>query len=66
MEDLDDDLSPGSGERPRAAWMNVISAELRLIPAECLSTVRQLEPNADRVRKLTRAAGKIQASIRLA
>ena len=65
MEDLDDDLSPRSGERPRAAWMDAISAELRLILAECLSTIRQLEPNSDRVRKLTRAAGKIQASITL-
>ena len=66
MEDLDDDLSPGSGERRRAAWMDAISAELRLILAECLSTIRQLEPNTDRVRKLIRAPGKIPASIRLA
>ena len=64
VEDLDDDLSPRSGERPRAAWMDAISAELRPILAECLSTIRQLEPNTDRVR--TPAAGKIHSSIRLA
>ena len=46
--------------------MDAISAELRLILAECLSTIRQLEPNTDRVRKLIRAPGKIPASIRLA
>lgn len=64
MEGLDDNLSPGSGERPRAVRMDAILAELRLILAECLSTIRQLEPNTDRVR--TRAAGKIHSSIRLA
>jgi hypothetical protein len=44
--------------------MDAILAELRLILAECLSAIPQLEPNTGPVR--TRAAGKIHASIRLA
>lgn len=67
VEDLDDDnLSPALGERLRALRMDVLLAALQLILAECLSTIRHLKSNTDRVRKLSPAAGMIPASIRLA
>ena len=61
MEGLDDDPQPG----PRAVRIDAILAELRLILAECLSTIRQLEPNTGQVGTLARAAGNIQTSIAL-